>query len=259
MTQIKRLSFWAKNHKWSARLLIIAAFILLDIIGIITGLLLSDLNIMFPPVTFYIFVILFFAAISLYPDKTTKGTLYSKQAFYIRQKTCDLILAGSAFLMIVCISNGNLTPETSYISVNAATRNTSALIKDSTLKPYKSIAAFSASMKDENGKMLKWKERKKLLKEQLKGIKKANDISKGGKAALIVLCGLIAIGLLTLVLAWSCSLSCNGSDGAAILVAVGGTVAVIFLVILAGRIIYGRKRKRKNIKEEEKPESENKQ
>ena len=259
MTQIKKLSLWAKNHKWTTRLLIIAAFILLDITGIIIGLLMNDLNIMLPPVTFYIFVILFFVAMGLYPDKATKGTLYSKHRFYIRQKTCDLVLAGSAFLMIVCISNDNMIFKENYIPVNAATQNSFAFIRDSTLKPYKSIAVFSASMKDKEGKLLKWKERKKLLKEQSKGIKKANDISKGGKAALMVLCGLVASGLLTLVLAWSCSLSCSGSDGAAILVGVGGTVAVIFLVILAGRLIYGKKKKQKNIKEEEKTESENKQ
>jgi len=259
MTQIKKLSFWAKSHKRTTRLLIIAAFLLLNITGMIIGLLLTDLNILFHPVTFYIFVILFFAALGLYPDKATKGTLFSNRAFYIRQKTCDLVLAGSAFLMIVCISNSKMIFETNYTPVNAATRTTSAIIKDSTLRPYKSVAAFSASMKDENGKLLKWKERKKLLKEQLKGIKSAQDMSNGGKAALIVLCSLVALGLLMLVLAWSCDLSCSGSDGAAILVGVGGTVAIVFLLILATRLIYGRKKKRKNIKAEEKSDSENKQ
>lgn len=256
MATLKQLSSWAKNHKWTARLLIVAAFILLDILGVLTGMLLNDLTITFHPLTFYFFLILFFVAIGLYPDKSMKGTVLSKHSFYIRQKSCDLILAGTTYLMLVCISNGNSILGKNYFATNASVKNSTLPITDSTKKRYKSIAAFSASMKDEKGKLLKWKDRKKLLKEQLSEIKKANDISKGGKLALLILCSLIAGTLLLLIVGWSCTLSCSGSDGAALLVGIGGTAAVVFLMILASRLIYGKRKKEKNIKEAEKPESE---
>ena len=104
-------------------------------------------------------------------------------------------------------------------------------------------------MKDENGKMLKWKERKKMLKEQVKEIKKANNLSNGEKALLVILSVLVAAGLLYLVAALSCSLSCSGSDAAAVLVGVGGIALVIFLLIIAFRAIYGRKKKKKKVAE----------
>ena len=55
--------------------------------------------------------------------------------------------------------------------------------------------------------------------------------STGGKVALISLTIIIAAFLAMLVLSWSCSLSCNGSDAAAILVGVLGMGLIIFLSI----------------------------
>ncbi|HRF20009.1 MAG TPA: hypothetical protein PK977_17655, partial [Chitinophagaceae bacterium] len=73
------------------------------------------------------------------------------------------------------------------IPANAISGNNTILPKDSSAKTYKSIREFSASIKDKEGKLLKWKERKKLLKEQVRSIKKADNLSKGDKAGLIVL------------------------------------------------------------------------
>ncbi|MEI9943660.1 MAG: hypothetical protein WDN26_05510, partial [Chitinophagaceae bacterium] len=119
------------------------------------------------------------------------------------------------------------------------------LPKDSTLSTYKNVAAFTASMKDENGKTLKWKERKKLLKAQVKEIKKSKELSNGAKAGLIILSSIIALGLLALILGLACDLSCSGADGLAILVGVGGTALIVFLLVLTIRSITGKKRKRK--------------
>jgi hypothetical protein len=113
---------------------------------------------------------------------------------------------------------------------------------DSSLTSYKSIREFSASIRDKEGKLLKWKERKNLLKEQVRSIKKADTLSEGGKAGLIVLSVLVAIGLLALVAGLACNLSCNGSEGAAALVGIGGTALIIFLLFL---VIKGIKKNRK--------------
>jgi hypothetical protein len=56
---------------------------------------------------------------------------------------------------------------------------------------------------------------------------------------------LVAIGLIFLALGLACNLSCNGHDGGAVLVGVGGTALVIFLFIIAIRSIYPGKRKKR--------------
>ena len=106
-------------------------------------------------------------------------------------------------------------------------------------------------MKDENGKMLKWKERKKLLKEQIRGIKKTNELSKGEKVALTILAVLAALGLLFLVASLACNLSCSGSDAAAVIVGLGGGALVIVLLVVAIRAIYNKKRKELRKQEKE--------
>ena len=107
------------------------------------------------------------------------------------------------------------------------------------------ISAFYHSLKDENGKYLKWKERKVLLKQQLRSIRRADEMSKGAKIVLTVLSILVALFLIGLVLALACSLSCDGSVAGAILVGVGGTALVILLFVLAIRAINGHKRRNK--------------
>ncbi len=243
---MKKISRWAKDHKVATRLIIIFSFILLTLLGIITGVLLDDVGVSISSGTLFVVIAVYLAAVIAYPAKSLKGKKLTAAVFYIRQKTCDMLLAASTFCMIVFLSNrpDNLfsytTPLSAAIPVNAA------FPKDSTLKMYKTIAAFSASLKDETGKALKWKEKKKLLKEQIRAIKKADDMSNGAKVALIILSVAVALGLLYLVAALACNISCGGSEGAAVLVAIGGAGLVIFLLILAIRAITGKKKKPKN-------------
>lgn len=99
-------------------------------------------------------------------------------------------------------------------------------------------------MKDANGKQLSWKERKKLLKAQVRAIKKADDLSNGAKVALIFLSALVALGLLFLVAALACDLSCSGSGAAAVLVGLAGTALIALLLVVVIRAILGKKRKK---------------
>ncbi|MGH2564923.1 MAG: hypothetical protein ACRDE5_10435, partial [Ginsengibacter sp.] len=116
--------------------------------------------------------------------------------------------------------------------------------KDSIKKSYKSFSEFSASMKDKDGNQLKWKERRKLLKEQVREIKKSNELSKGDKIFLTILSVIIASGLLILVASLACNLSCNGSGAAAVAVGLGGAALIFFLFTLAMRGIHGKKKKK---------------
>ncbi len=240
---MKKISYWARTHKWSARILIIASFIFLNGFGILIGILLSDLNISIPATDMLICCSIYLIGIAAYPSKKEKGKKISPNAFYVKQKSCDLILAASSFFMFIYVSNQPEVLFQQFSILKASVNIPFSLPKDSVNKTYKSIKDFSASMKDENGKPLKWKERKKLLKEQIHGIKKSNDLSDGAKVALMVLSVMVALGLLILVASLACDLSCSGSDAAAILVGVGGTALIVFLLIIAIRAINGKKKK----------------
>jgi len=240
---MKKNSLWAKDHKVAARLIIIFSFILLTLLGIITGTLLNDTGISIASATLFIVIAIYLAAVIAYPAKSLKGKKLTAAAFYTRQKTCDLLLAASTFCMIVFLSNRPDKLFSYTTPLSAAIPATAAFPKDSTVKNYKPITAFSASLKDETGKSLKWKEKKQLLKNQIRAIKKDNDMSNGAKAALIILSVAAALGLLYLVAALACNISCGGSEGAAVLVTIGGAGLVIFLLILAIRAITGKKKK----------------
>jgi hypothetical protein len=204
---MKKISHWAKDHVWPARIIIIVSTFLLIGLGLSTGLLLYDISFTIPVVLFVFSALLYITAILFYPSKKRNSGRIS----YLHQKTCDLLLAGSVFLMITYLGNHPKQILDQYAGFTAASANSSSLPKDSSLKTYKSLDVFSASMKDKDGKMLKWKERKKMLKEQVRAIRHSKEPSDGAKVALIVLSVLVALGLLYLVAALSCSISCGGS------------------------------------------------
>jgi hypothetical protein len=242
---MKKMSHWAKNHKPAARLTIIASFLLFTVLGIMTGSLLDDTGVSISPTIMLIFICIYLAAVIAYPAKALKNRNSSAAAFYIRQKSCDLLLAASTFCMITGLSNRSENLFSFSMPLNAAITSGFSFPKDSSVKKFKSIADFRASLKDENGKSLKWKEKKQFLKEQIRAIKKDKDVSNAGKVVLIILSVAVALGLLYLIAALACNLSCSGSEGAATLVMIGGAGLVVFLFILALRAILGKKKRPK--------------
>jgi hypothetical protein len=238
---MRKISLWAKHHPWLARIIIIVSFIVLNVLGFTTGLLLHDASIFLPVAALLFFICLYATGFIAYPFKNENRKYRTVASRYVRQKTCDILLAGSTFLMIVYLGNHKEILFRYSFPFNEALASNTILPGDSAVKTYKSIAAFSSFMKDANGKSLTWKERKKILKEQVRVIKKADDLTDGAKAALIVLSVLVALGLLYLIGVLACSLSCGGSDVAAIIVAIGGAGLVIFLLIVVIRKILKKK------------------
>jgi hypothetical protein len=85
-------------------------------------------------------------------------------------------------------------------------------------------------MKDANGKKLKLKERKKLLRKQVTMIQQSES-SDGTKALLIALSIIVALGAVYLVLILSCALACNDMGVLAVVVLLGGVTLVVFGLI----------------------------
>lgn len=247
---MKKLSLWARDHKWQSRLIIVVSFVMLTGLGLLTGLLLYDLEVYLPIITFFLFIGICIAGFIFYPRKRSAGSL-NRNRRYWRQKSCDLLLGASTFGMIVFIANRPQEALQYSFPFPVATASIPSLPKDSVLISYKPIPLFKQSLKDENGKWLKWKERKSLLKAQIKGIRESNELSGGAKVALIILSVLIAAGLIIGVASLACSLSCSGSEAAAIVVGVLGTAAVVALLIFVIKKITGKKKK--EIKNPENP------
>ncbi|MGK2864802.1 MAG: hypothetical protein ACSLE0_22920 [Chitinophagaceae bacterium] len=256
---MKKISYWGKNNKPYARFLIIISFLFLTALGILTGTLLSESGVQISTYTLLILISIYIISITLYPYLEKKRSGKKPAREYTRHKTFDFILASTGFCMIICMSN-----QPNYLFQNSASLFATELINettpgDSSLKTYKSISAFAGSMKDASGKSLSWKAKKKLLKIQVKEIQKSKDMSGAAKAGLIILSVIIALGLLALVAALSCELSCSGSGGAAALVGIGGTALIIFLLVITIRAIYGNKRRKRKelIRKEEMKEQGN--
>ena len=244
---MKNLSYWAREHKQAARLIIVISFILLTFLGFITGGLLTDLNFKITYEAYLTSAIIYCSIFLIYPSATQKKK-WGAALFYLRQKSCDFLLTAVTFFIIIYVGNNPENLFKYFPSVNASSISVNIVPKDSSVNSYKSIKEFSLTMKGENGKTLKWKERKKLLKKQVRAIKNSEVLSKGGKTGLIILSILVALGLIYLVATIACSLSCNGSEAAAVIVGIGGTGLIIFLTVLM--IKYIQKKGRKKNKEE---------
>lgn len=242
---MKKLSAWASHHKWAARIIIICIYPMLNALAAIAGILLFQLNIELPLGLMIAAILICVGAIVYYPRRSDKYVKFAPAAFYLRQKSCDFLLGLTTFLMVMFVINRLNTQLPFYEPLMGASTTETSAPKDSTLRQYKTIQAFSATMKDEKGKALKWKERKKLLKKQLRAIENDDELSDGAKFFLIFLSCVVATGLLILLAALACEISCSGSEALAILVMLLGTGLLVFLLIRVIKRILGKSRKKK--------------
>ncbi len=240
---MKKISQWGRRNPWTTRLIIAVCMTVLSLMVMTLGYQLNDAGIDIPKWVYYSILGIFLGTFICYPyyDRYRKFTASS---FYIRRKLCDGILAFSSLGLVLYMSDhpGNLFR---YLSNAKAATPVENRIRNNDLPKPKNLVEFYKSLKDENNKLLKWKERRKLLKEQVRSIRHDEGMSNGAKVLLTILCVLVALGLIGLVLALACDLSCNGSAGAAIVVGIGGLALVIFLAVIAIRAINGSKRRKK--------------
>jgi hypothetical protein len=168
-----------------------------------------------------------------------------KKNNYVKQKTCDFVLAASSFCMILFLSN-NQSDTISFFNASNATSFTSVSVKSE--KP--TAEEILASLKHRDKSSLSKTEKrilKKEFKEQIKIYTKAKltgNKNTAGDALLIMLAIIAALGLLYILAALACAVSCNGSEGAAIIIALLGTAAIILgLVLVIKRITRGPRKK----------------
>lgn len=170
-------------------------------------------------------------ALLLYPSKSKRNFIQQ----YIYQKSCDLILVATTFLMILQVGNQFSNPDLSSISSFQNTVQASMLSKPSdgsltnkvTTPPHK----------------LSWKEKIQLKKNLIrKYFEQEKEYSDGEKVGYTILGILGATLLLFLVVILACNLSCSGAEGLAIMVAIVGTSGIIFLLALLFKELFGKKK-----------------
>ena len=186
---------------------------------------------------FYLSLMLVYAFFYFYYPSLKQKVKLGKSYYYKKTILARAGLTTCIFLLIIYA--GNRPEKLQPFSLITSEAHAILPAKDSPSVKYWTASEFRAQMKDANGKKLKFKERKKLLRKQLINIQHSSE-SNGSKALLIALSVIIAIGAFFGILALSCSLACNDMGGLAALVLIGGTSLIVFgLIKVIKRISHG--------------------
>ena len=197
------ISQWANKHTLMARTILVTSHIMLTILAVTMGKFMSNLSITIHPAFLYSSILLFSLAFIGYPKKNRNIPFIKR---YRKQKSYDGLLAFATFLMILCQSN---------LSTSSS-----------------SIPTASAwAPKRSSHSIIKKTETRKLKSRILHFLDSSKNYSSTEKTLITILAIIGAAGLLYLLAALACTISCNGAEGAAIVVGVLGTAAIIFLFV----------------------------
>ncbi len=226
---MKKVSLWAKDHVIESRILIVIFYILLNVIGVYTGKLFREINVILPELYFTICLIITTFLWIAYPTKYHLENGMRKTTSYFHRKIFDLSLATITFLMIVYAGNNwkNLFVHSEPAQATRIVRIT----KDSALINNPLIKNFISLLKNTDLSKLSTREKIKLVRDQVKKIRHDQDTPKKNKTGLIIISILVALALIAGVAALSCSIGCAGSEALAAIVAVVGIALIIFLLI----------------------------
>ena len=138
------------------------------------------------------------------------------------------ILLAGVFLYIStsCANAISIVGHRAPVKINSGT-----LPRDSvSFGNLKSVAAFAVSLRDANGGLLKFKQRKQLLKKQLSAIRQSPDKTKNQKVLLTILAILAFLGIVAVL----AIIAYNGLAG--LWPVVGLAISIALLVFVLKRI-----------------------
>jgi membrane protease YdiL (CAAX protease family) len=224
---MKQLSYWAKLHPQSARLIIILLYIPINLIGLVLGSLLWDVGIQLTTAFLQLIVFLVLALFLIYPKKAT----------FLKRKIFHGCMALCTFLMI-CFYGNQINQPNPHIFVF----NSTQAVSYTTINEQPVKAGIGKSKKETH-------QLKKELRKQLRKSEDGKQLPTWAKVLLILLSSIAALFLLVLVLYLSCSLACNGAEALAIIVLLAGLFGIFFGANRLTQLILGKKR-RKRMKSE---------
>lgn len=230
---MKKLSFWASKHPVKARKAILLLHIILILLASYTGLGLYELDIPVPIWLVYATACLFFTAIFLYPERRAPMPDSNRRRRYAIRKTCDTALAACSFIFVCFAVNNSAAFRTAHIVLTAqALTNASGETKPAAQQILAELVYRDKHTLTRSEKRILKHEFNHQLKLYAKA-KLMRDEEAGGRAILIILSIIGAVGLTFLLGGLVCNLSCNGSEAAAILLGIIGLAGIIFLLVLA--------------------------
>ncbi len=230
---MKKISFWAKAHTRHAITLIIVLKILLIILAVYTGNEFYKTGISLSPWLIVFSAFMLAAGAAFYPSKGVKK--------YALRKACDYTIALASFIAITCMAGNGFSNWSPLSATNAS-------IPGKRITPTAQEILNSLQYRDKES--LSRREKRVLKKEFFKELKvyaeaKASGDKKTADGAIgIILSILAAVGLLFLLGGLVCSLSCGGSDVAAVIVGILGLAGIIIGLIYVIRAINRSVKKR---------------
>lgn len=222
---MKQLSYWAKLHPKTARVSIILLHIPLNIAGIVTGLLLFDLNVSMGQAFIYSLITI---TLLLFLFERKKTPYYTRKFLHLTMAVCT-------YLLFVFAGNQVHQPKPYFPFSQSVNAVGTSLLSTTISKPLQ-------AKEKKPQKKLSRKESKNLF---LKVDEKVNNLPLWAKIVLIFLAVVVAAGLLYVLAALACTISCNGSEALAVIVALVGTFGIVFGAIRLIQAILGKKRKKK--------------
>ena len=219
------VSFWAAMNPWKTRFMFAGIQIGLGTAAFLLGESLAFNGIHFSDLSRDLLAGAFLTSSLLYPVKHAPVSFLRHS--YLRQRAFDLTLAISGFMLLVNAGNdpGARASFTKLVSFNGYERQNVNMLNDHNQAPEK---------------LIYYQNNKQLQYEQIAPRKK--EASKGMKTLYTILAVIGAVALGFLVAAASCSLSCNGMQGLAALVGIGGGVLIVVLAILVIKSIWNPRR-----------------
>lgn len=210
---MKSISYWASRHLWPARLLLVAIFVLLNLLAVFVGKSLSLLQVSLPFYLVYLLLLPFAAAWLLHPGG------HSNSSFRLR-KWCEGTVGGICFMLVVILFNQKLPVSNAPVWSNTVVKK----LAEQKLTNSKVL---------EEKPVLRKKHQRQKLRNNIKTIRSLYQQSpKTTKIILIILAVVVAIGLLWPLSLLVCQLSCAGSEALAIFVSVLGTGLIVYLAVL---------------------------
>jgi hypothetical protein len=218
---MKKISGWANQHYRMAQGIIVLCHTLLYFAAMYTGNLLHEAGIILPLPVLFAAITVFLAGVFFYPSGGR----------YFLQKTCDLTIGLTVFICVCFLYNDN--SRVNSFNAYPALHGSLGMIKETYKKDSVPSDMHTLSKKE-------LRKQSAVLKKILR--QGPNEKSDGTKTLLIILIVLGALLGLALVSVLACWLSCSGAGVAAVLVAVGGVVGVVWLAVICIKSVL-RKRK----------------
>ncbi|MDQ3551217.1 MAG: hypothetical protein M3413_06790 [Bacteroidota bacterium] len=224
---MRKLSKWARQNPWYARITIVLSYIVLNALGFFIGKAFLDWHLKISGFLIYPICFLFLFLLAFYPLKRNREQYKN---YFRTQKMFDFFLVASSFILIICYSNQSISFTSPFNGSTALAVEPASVYKiEKTISIKKNKKSFSKQMRQHLKKMYS------KIKHEYK------TSTRGEKIALITLSVIVALILMYLVAAISCNLSCSGADGAAVVVLLLGFGAIIyFLIKIIQRISRGK-------------------